>query len=432
MLSNRESALLIWMAALIACCLIYPRRRENFRHVVCAAANPKIVVPFLALIAWTVIEVWLATRTMKWSAELSAGAIVWFITVGIVLFGRFDEASSGMYFFWRKAKETFAISALLEFYLDLYPFPLGIEIILQPAIAILAVIPILAQRNEGGDRLKSCSATSAALVGLGLLGFNTAHVVHDWAVIDKQGLFLELALPVWLTAGALPFIYLLAVYSAYEVVFTRLQFTDFGRSSPLRSRIALLIGLNWRLAAVAKIPIHYLDQIAGAPTLRAALVIIRDYMKERRLEERRLKEEHARLKRFADVSGMDAWGRQLDRREFRETTNALLWVGTCMMGWYHRNGRYRDDLMSILSGSFADYGLSDEHGIELVVALDGQAWYAWRRTISGWCFAIGADRSPPNQWRFDGPAPPCGFPGADSSWGDTPVSDQYSPNWGAL
>ncbi|MBK8285799.1 MAG: hypothetical protein IPK97_13530 [Ahniella sp.] len=238
------------------------------------------------------MEVWLATRAMKWSAALTAGAIVWFITVGIVLFGKFDEASSGAYFFWRKAKETLAISALLEFYLDLYSFPLGVEIFLQPAIAILAVIPILAPRNESGDRLKSCAVTSAALVGLGLLGFTTAHMVHDWAVIDKQGLFLEFALPVWLTAGALPFIYLLAMYSAYEIVFIRLQFTDLGRSSPLRSRLALLIGLNCRLAAVANIPIHCLNQIAGAPTLRAALVILRDYKAERRREDHRLKDEH--------------------------------------------------------------------------------------------------------------------------------------------
>lgn len=39
-------------------------------------------------------------------------------------------------------------------------------------------------------------------------------------------------------------------------------------------------------------------------------------------------------------------------------------------------------------------GLPQETGITMSVAKDGQAWYAWRRTITGWCFAIGAAGSP--------------------------------------
>ena len=42
---------------------------------------------------------------------------------------------------------------------------------------------------------------------------------------------------------------------------------------------------------------------------------------------------------------------------------------------------------------------------------------AWRRTIAGWCFAIGAAGPPPDQWLDDGPNPPRGFPGEDPEWG---------------
>ena len=63
-------------------------------------------------------------------------------------------------------------------------------------------------------------------------------------------------------------------------------------------------------------------------------------------------------------------------------------------------------------------GLPEEHGIHLNVSDDGQAWWAWRRTVTGWCFAIGANDAPPDQWLYDGADPPNGFPGEDPAWGD--------------
>ena len=50
---------------------------------------------------------------------------------------------------------------------------------------------------------------------------------------------------------------------------------------------------------------------------------------------------------------------------------------------------------------------------------------AWRRTVSGWCFAIcSADGPPPVQWEFDGPEPPSGLPGKASEWDSRPFADE--------
>ena len=82
----------------------------------------------------------------------------------------------------------------------------------------------------------------------------------------------------------------------------------------------------------------------------------------------------------------------MDRLEFKETTEALRFLATCQMGWYwNRGGRYhRKNLLNVLGDGFTRCGLPKDHGIAVRVAKDGQAWYAWRRTVTGWCFAIGA------------------------------------------
>ena len=55
--------------------------------------------------------------------------------------------------------------------------------------------------------------------------------------------------------------------------------------------------------------------------------------------------------------------------------------------------------------------------------------YAWRRTVSGWCFSIGADGPPPVRWEFDGPEAPTGFPGKACEWGSGPCADGVNRNW---
>lgn len=63
--------------------------------------------------------------------------------------------------------------------------------------------------------------------------------------------------------------------------------------------------------------------------------------------------------------------------------------------------------------------------IRIVIAADGQRWYAARRTITGHWFAIGAAASPPDQWLFDGTDAPSGFPD-EAAW-DHWVGGKHSP-----
>ena len=110
--------------------------------------------------------------------------------------------------------------------------------------------------------------------------------------------------------------------------------------------------------------------------------------------------------------------------------DALRFLATCQMGWYQMEewGRYRSDLLEIIL-DLTRYGLPEDSGITMKVSEDGQAWYVWRRTVTGWCFAIGAAGAPPNQWEYDGPEPPGGYPGKNRDWGERAFSDEVNLNW---
>lgn len=430
MLTNREIALLLWLGALLLWAASKPKCRDSLRAVLAAATVRQILIPFGAFTLWVLAEAWLATRVLDWSASLTKGVVVWFITAGIVLFGRFNEVSTEAGFFRKKALGLFAWTAFIEFYLDLFHMPLVAELVLQPLLVLLTAISVLAARKQESRRVASLAEGMLALVALGLLAYVITKTVQGWSDLDAKELLLQFALPAWLTLGALPFIFLLALYAGYQGVYARTSLVEEATWwMRVRGMLALGIGLNLRVKEIGGLTGYWLRKVCRTGSVREALQAVKDYRADTEERRRSEEEQKERLVRFAGVAGTDEEGRQLDRREFDATTDALRWLGTCMMGWYGKRDRYPEDLFERIADGFDRFEL-DPVGIEVRVSEDGQSWYAWRRTVGGWCFALGAAAPPPNQWEYDGADPPQGFPGVDPAWGEGPFGvGDVNTNW---
>ena len=98
------------------------------------------------------------------------------------------------------------------------------------------------------------------------------------------------------------------------------------------------------------------------------------------------------------------------------------------MGHYRNSGGYqKESLAPVVENLSEKYSLPNSNGIRMHVSSDGQRWYAERKTITGQWFAIGAAGPPSDQWLYDGPEPPSGYPD-DSEW-DQWIGDNHAVNW---
>lgn len=211
------------------------------------------------------------------------------------------------------------------------------------------------------------------------------------------------------------------VFLAYDRALRMVDAASAGRHRRWQTACALVFGLRLDLAAVASLHGNSARMVGLATSSSDARAAVRDFKATRVAADRAAADAQRWRETYAGVPGTDDAGLRLDQREFPETRRALQLLATAELGWYRNRGaRYREDLVDILASSFERAGLPAEHGIKLNVSSDGAAWWAWRRTITGWCFAIGAAGPPdecPELWQFDGPDPPAGFPGQDESWG---------------
>ena len=431
MLNSREMATLCWLGIAVLWVLYKKEWRRDISRLLKLFMQPPIIISLLAMFAWIGCELCVGNWLSLWSTALAKGTVLWVVGTAIVLFFNCPQVSSDPpHFVKQTMSQVVGVVVFVEFFINLYVMSLPVELVLQPVILILTLCATVGSFKPEHRSAKMLCEGLLAVGGVALFIFVVRRIYVGWSEIDAHALLLDFALPVWLTLGLLPFVYFMSLVAAYDSVFRRINSSTPDGRARWRARAALFTSFHICVRTLNQFHTYWIGRLAAVSTFAEARKVIAEFRQQLQERARTAADEQERLRRYAGSDSTDKQGRRLDRREFKETIGALLTIHTCQMGWFrNRGGRYRDDLLQILGDSLTHHGLPRESGVTLRVSEDSQSWYAWRRTMTGWCFAIGAAGAPPDQWKYDGAEPPKGYPGSDQSWGSDPFSDEVNPNW---
>jgi len=428
-LNNREWASLIWLGILTVSLLLRAQGRHWLGTVIQSAMSLKLLILWASLIMWIALIAIIAQWQGLWDPRLTKDTLVWAATAGVVSLAGFTDAHK-QGFFPRAVRKTAGIVAFMEYLVSLSAFPLLVEILLQPLILVFATACILVKAPEKQQKWQGWSSRFFLILAVALLGNTALSLSSGWELIDWRLLELRAAWPVGLGLWVLLLVFAWSLVSSYEQAFLRIERTRPDPQGRWKAKAGLVLGLGPNLEWIHHAAKGGTFHVAKAQSVRIAWQASRKFKHERLAEKKAEQAYQENLIRFADNPGLDEHGRPVDKREFRETRDALDWLNTCQMGWFrHEPIGYKHDLLDRLGDDFTREGLPVPSGIVMKVADDGTKWYAWRRTVGGHHFAIGANGDPPNQWRYDGKDPPTGFPGIAPEWGKLPFDDDASPNW---
>jgi hypothetical protein len=121
--------------------------------------------------------------------------------------------------------------------------------------------------------------------------------------------------------------------------------------------------------------------------------------------------------RYAGSDAIDQEGRRLDRRGFNEVKAALFAVGNGETVLFQREGRYTSNVRGPLAAWLPE--LPDSSGLVVDTSPDGQQFWAWGLTPTGFCFGIAGRDGAHDKWFFAGPRPPEGGLDSGADWRHT-------------
>lgn len=432
MLTNRECASLILMGLAIVGMLIWPKMRPVLVHGISNTLRSlhwKVLAVFLVLFAWIAGCLALGWLVGLWRWDLLKDTVVITLTFAIPMTFRMVNAQTGGAILRRLVIDTLSFAAFLTIYLNVEPFPLLAEVLIQAFTTLLVLVAVT---NGEGTPVRKFTNDLLAIVGIGAIIWTTVAIVNDWGLLDWPALLRSLLLTVWLPALLLPLLYVEAFFLTLGGILTRRRLSTTDRQRhPKRVALAVLLGLHFRVKLAARFNGSH-NGLADLQTYREARQFMRKFRADVCQQDAAERERVEILQANTGKTGTDVDGAQLDRREFHVTKALLDWISTTQMGRFEGNGgRYWNDSdgLTDLMVDAKKHELPEQHGFVVQTSLDGQKWRAWRVLPSAWVIGMGGSgwRS---EWVYTGAEPPQSWPGErDPRWVDKMSSPDLPPDW---
>ena len=251
-LDNREIALFIWGGVFVAWALSVRTVRESLGPVFRSVATPAIGLPLVLMLGYVSGTVLILQRLGWWQPSDVKATVLWLIGLALVSFFEVPEVSRNPGRLKTVLLEIVGLAVPIEFIMNLFVIRLWLELLLIPFLTAVGLLLVVADRNSEHARTAGFLRTIQAIVGFGIALFVLVQLATRFTEIASVATFKNFALPIALSVTFLPFVYLMALYAAYDGVFRRLGWSVRDRGIRSYARRRTLVVCNIRLDILAE------------------------------------------------------------------------------------------------------------------------------------------------------------------------------------
>jgi hypothetical protein len=273
-LDNRETATVLWVAIVAVVIGLNKGIRVPVLGIVREALRPVFVACFACFWVYMAGVVWIGSQLSLWRSGQLKPTILWFVLSGPAMLFNFERVSTDHQFFRRSFIAMIGSAALIEFVMNLSVMNLLAEILLQPVIVTLSILSIVAASNERHKRVRKSIAFLLAFVGFSLLSYTGRQLYDTWHEVDPLAMLRQFSMPIWLSIGVFPFLWLLSLVANYEKAFNMINAETEDRKTRRRAKIALLTTLHLKARSVNSIRWSLTAELATAPRLSVARAMV--------------------------------------------------------------------------------------------------------------------------------------------------------------
>ena len=268
LLNSRKYALIIWLVVFFAWAILKKEIRNSFFGIFKTLAHRVFLCTFTALFLYLAFIIFLFSEVGLWNTTLIPETVFWFFGSAIVILFSVNDATQDNQFFKKIITNNLKLLVAIEFLVNVYTFHLVVELILLPIILLIVGVSALAETKKEYAQVKKFTDVILIAFGFFLIIFALFKVFVDYQGFATLTNLQSFILPPLLTLTYIPFLYVIALFMAYETLFVRLNlFTKENKNlRPVAKRkIILLCHLNlWKLNKFSKSSIQQLISLSTA------------------------------------------------------------------------------------------------------------------------------------------------------------------------
>ena len=221
--STRELAAGLWLGVGALWALSVASIRRSIAGIIKALCAPVLLKLAFVSVAFVCGVVWVLSMVGVWDLFLLKDTVYWVVFSGIVIAGRSlsDQGDEGLLKTY--IADHLKIIVVLQGLIAAHTFSLPVELVLLPVVTLIVLLQAVAEVKDEFSQIRRPAEILLALAGLLIVGSVISRILQDPAGLVDGVLVRRAILPLVLSIGFLPAALLLALYSAYETLFVRLN-----------------------------------------------------------------------------------------------------------------------------------------------------------------------------------------------------------------
>ncbi len=183
-----------------------------------------ILISIFSMVSYILIIVLFLYQFDIWDNSQLNATLIWGTTSAFSMFFKLNKINEDKMFFKKAIIENFKLTVLIDFIVNLNVFSFWFELVFIPCIFVLGAMIAISNRDEKYRLVEKLLNGIELFLGFSLIIYSSWQIYIHFDEFYTLQKLRDFTVPILLSILYLPFVYLLALYSAYEEVFIRLQF----------------------------------------------------------------------------------------------------------------------------------------------------------------------------------------------------------------
>jgi len=245
--------------------------------VATTALSRPILVVLAAMCLYIALILCAANRLNLWHVDMLKDTMIWAFGPALVMVFNHDNASRNPDHFKKTVLAAIRLTVLIEFVINFYVLHIALELVMFPAMLVLASLLAVAESKQEYAAVKRLTQFLLGALGTAVLSYAAIRFAGDVDSFASQDTLRLFLLPIALTVMFVPFVYALAVYTGYENIFIRLTIWVKDQELAGYLRRQIFQTCLFRLARVNKFRSEYLPALSTIRSKPDVVRLIRDF-----------------------------------------------------------------------------------------------------------------------------------------------------------
>lgn len=255
--NNRELAIIFWLGILLIYIFRKKQNVKNFGKVLGAFFVNKIVAIIILSIIYFEILILFLTLIDYWNFNFIKDSIIWYFGFAFITILNLHKQLDTRKFLKKTIIDNFKFVVLFEFLSNYFTFSLITELIIIPLISFIVILDTyLTINNEKKEEeiLKKITKGILSIFGLIIIFYSLYKLKNDFSAILTLNSIKFFLFPIILTLFFIPFLYFLALYSEYDIIFERLKHRFKGNTQEINGIMRVILKkCNFQIDKVSSI-----------------------------------------------------------------------------------------------------------------------------------------------------------------------------------